>query len=191
MIFAFSTKILLGLIILFPPLIVILYSTKMLPSLINNRLKDIFLIKNFTTAFTWSFVTTALPVVYFSQANLNLSVLIVFSFVFFKVFLNNITFDIRDIEGDSKKGIDTLPVKLGVSKTKALLTFLNLCSFLIIIIPTFFQILPPKAYTISLIVVYTQFYIFFLDRTTAPFLYDLIADGEWIVMAILAIVGHL
>jgi 4-hydroxybenzoate polyprenyltransferase len=49
----------------------------------------------------------------------------VFAFMFVSVFVNSIICDIRDIEGDGLHGVRTIPVMLGVERTKLALVIIT------------------------------------------------------------------
>lgn len=59
---------------------------------------------------------------------------VVLIFIFFgvKLFINSTIYDFKDIAGDTLAGINTLPVSLGVRKTRNLLTGMHLFSHLVI-----------------------------------------------------------
>lgn len=187
-ILSFSKNIQTGIIALLPLIFVVLYSMRWIPKKSISRLKDIFLIKNFTVAFAWAIVVTLLPIAYFEK-DIQISAMFIFLFIFMKVFGNTVTFDVRDVPGDKLSGIRTIPIKIGVEKTKHLLTIVNIFSFLSIVIPAFLGFLPHSAYIISITCVYTQFYINSIGKLDIKFLTDILADGEYIVMGLLALIG--
>lgn len=58
----------------------------------------------------------------------------IFVFLFFgvKLFINSVIYDFKDVKGDLIAGIKTLPVSLGPSKTRELLTVLHVVSHTVI-----------------------------------------------------------
>jgi len=180
-------------LLLFSTLMMLLYSVKWIPFLkTKKRFKEIFLIKNITVAFTWSIVVTFLPFLFYEKNITNYyTVIFVFLFFFLKVLGNTITFDIRDIKGDNASGIQTIPVRFGIPVTKNILTFINFLSFIILIIPTVFEFLPKASYLISLVFIYTQFYINKIGEKDIKFLTDVIADSEYIIIGLLALISLL
>jgi 4-hydroxybenzoate polyprenyltransferase len=96
------------------------------------RLREVPLVKIFIISFVWSATCIILPVV---QADLyvsftKLSLLIAERFLF--VFAITVPFDIRDMEGDQRAGLKTLPLLIGEKKSIltaniALLLFLIVC----------------------------------------------------------------
>jgi 4-hydroxybenzoate polyprenyltransferase len=110
------------LILLFPLCSGIAYNVKISSKL--PRLKDIFGVKNTIVALSWAVITTLLPLVNSCKVSLIL-VISLFYFFFIKSFINTVLYDIRDIEGDKKNGIITIPVGIGKQNTKKLLRILT------------------------------------------------------------------
>jgi len=65
---------------------------------------------------------------------------ILFAFIFLRFFIVSTIFDMRDIEGDSKKNIVTIPLTFGKDTTLGLLHGLNLLTVLIGIVGSFFHL---------------------------------------------------
>ena len=185
---AFITAILtdfwVAIFILIPLIVVILYTIK------PFKLKKFFFIKNFVVAFTWALCLTILPLLFFKEP-ITLQAVFIFLFIFLKGIGNTITFDIRDMKGDRVHGISTIPILLGIEKTKKLLILINILSFIVLIIPALLQILSPVAYFVSLVVFYTFLYIMLIDKIDLKFLTDILADSEFIIIGILAFIGTL
>lgn len=102
------------------------YSFKILPSSFRyRRLKDIPFVKNIV-------VGVSLAILWVSGSfmqgmpELNSLLLGVFLFLSLRVLIGAVIPDIRDIEGDKKAGIETVPVLYGVKRTKELLVAVNL-----------------------------------------------------------------
>lgn len=188
-ILGFLKNFLTGIFVLLPALFVTLYSVK-IPWINFPRLKEIFLIKNCTVAFAWAFFVSFFPFLYFGM-NIKFSAVFVFLFIFLKVLGNTITFDIKDMKGDKIAKIKTIPIIFGIKKTKKILTFINFIASLVIIIPAALNILPIISYFVAGIFFYTQFYIQQIGKKDIKFLTEIIADGEYIVMAFLALIGML
>jgi len=110
------------LVLIFPIVAGVLYSVRILPG--RRRLKDITGVKNLIIAITWASGTAFLP--YIAAGGIDfLEVFLVYYFFFMKSLINTMLFDVRDIEGDSINGIKTIPVKLGLEKSRILLILLN------------------------------------------------------------------
>lgn len=110
-------------VILFPPVIGLLYSIKYR----NFRLKNITGIKNVTVGLAWATVGALIPLVSSSMITDNpIIVLYVFFFIFITFFTNSTMSDVYDIEGDKKNKVPTIPVKFGKLKTGSILSIMNL-----------------------------------------------------------------
>ncbi len=167
-------------VVLFPLFMGFVYSIK----IFNFRLKDIFAVKNITIASSWAVTGTFFPLVVLTKSFI--LIILVFYFIFIKCFINTVLFDIRDIEGDSLNGVRTIPVFLGINKTKTILLILNssLIPWLIFSQDFFHRYLFVLIYTIF----YGYLYIFYFCRGGNKIggSLDLIVDGEWIPIAIFA-----
>jgi 4-hydroxybenzoate polyprenyltransferase len=152
------------------------------------RLKDIPGVKNVVLVATWALLPTILPslreVQPLGEKGILLSLLI-FYFIFTKIMINSILFDVRDVRGDSVSGIRTLPVILGVPRVRRLLVLLNATLVLWVavcwLLGSFTQYLPILVASI----VYGFWYIhFFTKDNQERILVDLLVDGEWIPLTL-------
>ncbi len=151
------------------------------------RIKDIFGMKNISIAFSWAFSSAFLP--YAFNSNMEKAFLI-FSFLFIKCFVNTVVFDTRDVKGDRKAGARTIPVVLGVRKTRFILLISNT-----LLIPwivacylqnLFIEYIPVIVFSI----LYGYWYInAFCDEKNreSAFNYDYLVDGEFIILALFAL----
>lgn len=170
--------------VLFPQFIGIIYSIK----ISDFRLKDITGVKNIVVALSWAVVGTFLPLEN-NRRNL-IQILLIFYLFFTKLFINTVLFDVRDIEGDGANGVITVPVLLGIEKTRILLLILNSTLIFWLIfsyIQGFFQ-----KYLLIIIfaICYGYWYILHFCRKGIKIgkSLDLLVDGEWIPIAILALI---
>jgi len=167
-------------IILFPFFIGFIYSIK----IANFRLKDIICIKSISVALSWAVIGTFIPLTIHTSDFIIIS--LIFIFVFIKLFINTVLFDVRDINSDRVSGIRTIPVFLGVNKTKHLLLFMNSTLILWIIIS--FKFFYRYLFVLILTIVYGYWYIlhFCKEEKKIGKSLDLLVDGEFIGIAILA-----
>ncbi len=170
--------------VLFPQVVGIIYSIK----ISDFRLKDITGVKNIVVALSWAVVGTFLPLEN-NRRNL-IQILLIFCLFFTKLFINTVLFDVRDIEGDSANRVITIPVLLGIGKTRILLLILNstMISWLIFSYSEgFFQ-----KYLLIIIfaVSYGYWYIlhFCKEGIKIGKSLDLLVDGEWILISILVLI---
>lgn len=123
------------------------------------RLKNIFLIKNITSAFCWFFSIIILLLVSINGLNI-IKLMYSLSSIFLLVLIIEIIWDLPDINGDKEAKINTLPAIFGFKKAKIIIlilltlmflffsTFLNkiLCLFLFIFVLNVTQNTHKKTY---------------------------------------------
>lgn len=184
--FSYVTAVILGFlksifavfILLVPLCAGIIYSIQISPKI--PRLKDILGVKNVITALSWAVGTTFLPLINLNEISL-LFVISIFYFFFVKSFVNTVIFDVKDIEGDKKNGIITIPVKIGKLKTKNLLSILTLSliptTSLLLIYGMSFDIF----ITMILGIINTYWYIHYVCNSSKinGQIMQLIVHGEW------------
>jgi 4-hydroxybenzoate polyprenyltransferase len=183
------TKQILSITILLLPLwVAILYSVPLAPGL--PRLKDIFFAKSLSVALGMSLSIFLLLYIFYPQPNI---LLIWVSFLFIKLFINTVLFDVRDLDGDKKTGIKTIPVTWGIRKTKNFLLLLNslliIWIFIIIYLNLFLMALPIIIF--SVIFDYWSIQHFCKVPTVKVHNYDIVVDGEWIFLCGMFIVFKL
>jgi 4-hydroxybenzoate polyprenyltransferase len=152
------------------------------------RLKDVLVVKNVTIAGTSVMCAAALPLAVHVGSYVAIS--LIGYFVFIKVFINTVLFDVRDIGGDRLAGAATIPVSLGRQKTRGLLLGLNSTLLPWVAISIFqglwYKFIPILAAS----VVYGYWYIFRLcsSGATKRTSVDLLVDGEWVLIALVVAV---
>ena len=153
------------------------YSVKLSPSI--PRLKEIVGVKSIIVAFSWGLTGALLPACV--QMVEPIKILLIFSFIFIQLFINTILCDIRDIEGDRASGLRTIPLVLGLSKTRNCLLIFNS-----LILPwiaycysrmIFLEYMP--SFFFSLIYGYIII-LLFSRKGQSRLLVELTVDGEWI-----------
>jgi 4-hydroxybenzoate polyprenyltransferase len=179
-----SGEIVAIIVLLLPLWVAILYSVRIAPGF--RRLKDIYIAKSLSVTIGLVFSTSLLAYIYFQN------IYIIFFWVFFlfvKLFINTVLFDVRDIAGDRKLNINTIPAVLGFKKTKYLLIFLN--SFLIpwvavtLYLNFFVALLPVIVF--SVFYGYWCIFHFCNSKKKSSLSYDLLVDGEWMVLVIMLV----
>lgn len=88
-----------------------------------GRLREFFVIKNMSVGVMWALMAILTPV-YFGI--FDLSVIALFLLFFFRMTFQTGLIDLRDIEGDKKAGIKTIPMILGQEKTLLVAQIINL-----------------------------------------------------------------
>lgn len=165
------------LIALIPVVSGLLYGIKFFPSL--PRLKEIVGFKSLLVACNWATFCSLLPLST-QQTNLE-KIVLVFSFIFMRVFANTILFDVLDVKGDLASGIETIPIKLNKNRTKTLLITINSFCVLWLIycgIEGLF-ILHIPALAFGTLLGYVTIWVF-LNTNHHRLFKGLMVDGEWI-----------
>ena len=164
-------------IVLATPIIIgIIYSVKLSKTM--PRLKEITGVKSIVVAISWGLTSCLLP----GLLNFDFEkISIFFIFVFIRVFIGTVLFDVLDKKGDEASGVETIPIRLGINKTKKLLIIVNsLPLFLLVycaLSGVFMQFLPALIFGVSY--GFLSIWWFFsskCSRLTA----GLMLDGEWL-----------
>jgi 4-hydroxybenzoate polyprenyltransferase len=175
--FAFIKGVAVLLVTLLPVIIASFYSIK--------RLKKIYILKNLLVGLSWG-VTPLLVGFYngiFSIAFISLSLFFAITF-----FINTIIFDIKDIIGDSNLKIMTMPIKLGLEKTKNICYASNFVAVFLLLISVLFEVLPLSSLILLPFIAYIFFYIYRAEERKDGFFYGVIVDGEFIFLFFIILV---
>ncbi len=157
-----------------------------------TRFKNILGVKNVVVAATWAFVATSLPnfSVFFVSRKTSLTLLTsVFYFIFIKLFINTVIFDVRDVEGDSAAGLRTLPLVLGINGARKLLYLVNMSLFPWLLVSWFYLSFSWMHLLVLIFSIFYGFlYIHFFVKEVPPqrIFFDLFIDGEWLLTGLLA-----
>jgi len=179
-----SGEILVIVVLLIPLWVAIVYSVRLSPNL--PRVKDIFVAKSL--AVTASLVFSTLLLAYICSRN-NFLVLFWGYFLFLKIFINTTLFDVRDVSGDRKVGVRTIPAVLGVKKTRMLLLSLNSLLIPWVIISLYLHLFVSALPLLLFCIFYGYWYILHFCRPEKKFSfsYDVLVDGEWMILSVLFI----
>lgn len=119
--------------------------------------KKIVAFKNIYVSSVWALLVVLL--FYYYSVSLTSSALLITTFIFLRIFIIQILFDVRDVEGDKKKGLRTVPVVLGNHKEFDLLKILNIITMLMICYGLYFHLIPIISFVILLAILYSFYYI--------------------------------
>lgn len=185
LILGFSVNVLALPALLFPLFMGVIYSIGISSHI--PRLKDITGVKNLIIALSWGVPLALLPAIDQSMKQF-IVILIIFYIFFIKSLINSILFDIRDIEGDRISGVKTIPIFLGINKTKRLLLILN--STLIPLIIFSYGYFYKYFFVLVFIIVYGYWYILYFcqEGLLIGKSLDLFVDGEFIPISVLALI---
>ena len=170
-----------ALILLVPIVLGIAYSKDIFSIFGIPRLKDILFVKSFVVALSWAACGALLPALYLESLT---KLWFLFPFVFIKMFINTVLFDVRDVNGDTLNGVNTVPVVIGVSWTKRLL--LTLQSLLTVWTALFLDLFNDYSLILIASMIYGYLYILYFctESTRNKTLIDILVDGEWIIMGL-------
>jgi 4-hydroxybenzoate polyprenyltransferase len=186
MAFGFLIGLLEGILAFFvlcaPVLIGVIYSVRISKSI--PRLKEIVGVKSLVVAVSWALTGSLLPDP-FCTAKIQV-IVIVFIFIFIRVFVGATLCDVLDKKGDLASGVETIPLRLGMYKTKKLLVLLNSLAMLLPIYCVTTGMLIRFVPVLLFGVLYGYLAIwFFFKRNCKRFAAGLMLDGEWIPIVII------
>jgi 4-hydroxybenzoate polyprenyltransferase len=175
-----------GVIVMVPLICGTVYSVPILPQGGKvRRLKEIPLVKNILVSFAWGATFAMVPVT-ISGTSPDLGTLLVFVFIFSWTFIASVLPDIRDMRGDALVGVVTIPVLIGVARSRVLLTAINVIAGAAILA---LGIRTQPLLSTGLLIcsfAYSQACILAISRTgIANFLCDIVSDGQFLVLGAL------
>jgi len=154
-----------------------------------SRLKEATLVKNVTVAFGWSLVPVLVGLYFLS---LPLAIFAFAPFIFLRLMVNTIFFDQRDVQADASFGVNTLPVRIGMAGSSAVMNALDLVSGGYIIAAVALGLLPVFAVGLAVFVPYSLVYrLYARSGRHKDSLRDFVADGEYIFWGVVTYIGHI
>jgi 4-hydroxybenzoate polyprenyltransferase len=158
-----------------------------------ERLKDVLGVKNMLVGLMYG-AFVFIPV-FSIGAQITPLIWLLFSFISLRFFMISTIFDMRDIEGDSKKGVHTIPATFGKGRTVDLLHALNLICLGAVIYGTAAGISPPILEAMGLIsFLFAAYYIeeARLESTDLRHLCSVVVEADYLPAAAIALVflGH-
>lgn len=170
----------------------ILYSYPILGK--RHRIKNMPFLKSVIIAFGWS-LGVLIPV-FAVTSNISTALLTLSIFIFLQVIAGTVIRDIKDLSGDIKAGIRTIPVMLGVKKTGDLLFLINTVSLAFLISSSLIFNAPRYLLfmTIGCAWRYWNLMLLYRDyqgRTVPRFVYEHMNLGTGGIFALTALIGKL
>jgi len=108
----------------------LLYSLPVTPG--GRRLKDVFAANTALVALAWAVTVTGVPLAFAGQPVGPVAVAVCL-FFYLRSFISVEVFNVRDISGDGATGVDTIPVVLGVPRTRLVLALFEGCSLALVV----------------------------------------------------------
>lgn len=154
---------------LFPGLLGVLYSSRWLPADGADRLKDVVIVGTTAVALAWAVPLALLPLA-FEGGGFGAGAAVVLVFFFLRTVVAVELFNVRDVAGDRREGVGTLPVVLGVHPTRYVLCALNACSIGLLVAAVLAGVLAPIALAAVAGIVYSLVLVALLGRRSTDHL---------------------
>ncbi|MGD1055582.1 MAG: UbiA family prenyltransferase [Nitrososphaerales archaeon] len=153
-----------------------------------SRLKEGLFVKNMTVSFGWSLIPFLVGLYYLQ---LPVALIALCPFVFLRLMVNTVFFDVRDVEEDAADGVRTIPVSLGTDASQRLMDVMDLASGLYAALLALCGVIPAFAGLLVLFTPYSFVYRYFSRRSTKhkDSLRDLAADGEYVLWGFVTWLG--
>jgi len=134
-------------------------------------------------AFWWSLLPLFVSI-YYNNFPINSATIFFMSFIFSRLLINVVFFDIKDVEADRKEGVITIPVAYGIPKTLKILWFLNVLSLLLIALGILLHLFDLWNLMFFFLLPYTYYFLKKGYEKTKEdlFLYYVVVDGEQIFL---------
>lgn len=116
---------------LLPVVAGVVYSLPIVPVGEYTRIKDIYVANTALVALAWGVLIALFPAMLVPDVGTG-AVVAVCVYFFLRTFISVEVFNVRDVVGDRASGVETLPVRLGVSDTQTVLLALDLASLVFI-----------------------------------------------------------
>lgn len=148
--------------------------------------------KNIYISFFWALLIF-LPPSHYHLSPFNSVIWIMTIYIFLRLLVNTVFFDIKDIKEDGIKGLKTLPVVFGIEKTIDFLRLANIISGLGVVFFVIKGTIPVFSLTLLLFVLYSLYYLrksLAKDKGWVRMASYLIVDGEYFLTPIILLVGR-
>ncbi len=157
---------------------------------IKEITKKITCFKNIYTSLFWALGPVLIVSLYY-HIPIVPALLYLFLFIFLRLIVNTIYFDIKDIYSDKKEKLRTVPVILGKEKTLNILHLINIISFIPVIVGIYLNYLPFFSLALLIVYFYSYYYIKISEKVSSVNIRKLsyiMVDGEYFIWPILLVV---
>jgi (E)-4-hydroxy-3-methyl-but-2-enyl pyrophosphate reductase len=164
-------------------------STIFPPSFLGSRLKNLTGLKEFLSSLGWGVVAVLVPAAATgTDRPSTIAIMIVFLFVFSIMFVRSTLFAIRDIQGDRLVGRETLPVVLGVDRTKIVLLLLITLNALGLVIAGILGWVPVSGYYYLAVIAYGCIYLILYHKRILyrGLVHEVLVDGQLLLAGLIA-----
>ncbi len=155
--------------------------------------KKIPLFKNAYTALIWAFGGT-FTLVFYMSLPVGWFFILVFAFMYMRSIANVIFFDLKDMEGDTARGLKTLPAMVGKKRTIQFLYVFNVVGFIPLLAGVYIGAIPVFGLALLPLMAYSFYYLRRAetagDMELRAVSYTL-ADAEFLMWPVLLIMGQI
>ncbi len=168
------------------------YSVKIIPIIVNHSVKwtcfkEIPIMKSLVVCMIWGSGALLITVAGGNLSFFRLDIIVIFMVFFISSLNSTITSDIRDIEGDKIRNIQTIPVLIGYQMTYKLLSSINLIAIAAALILAIKGWISINLFAFSLIVIcwagLTSLSQYWLSKKVPKTVTEILVDSESIVSA--------
>lgn len=163
----------------------LLYSLPVTPA--SRRIKEVFVWNSVLMAAGWAVTVTVVPLVIGDRA-VDSVALAVCSLLLLRTFASVEVFNVPDIEGDAATGVNTLPVVLGVDRTRRLVAVVDLASIVLLVTLATAPVAKTSALMALPIVCASLIVTLFIGRTDRVDALCLAKDVEYLLLGVVALV---
>lgn len=179
--------------IFFTFLLIVLAGGILYTTIFKRLSREVPAFKNIYSTAIWAYFGTFFTI-FLYRIYPDLIFLVIFLFIYLKIFINNVFFDIKDIEADKKEGLKTIPILLGKRKTIYILSAINVLSVVVLAFSAYIGIIPLYALSLAVLFFYTQYYLVksLTAESTELLNYTyIISESEFIFWPIVLMIGHI
>jgi len=141
----------------------------------------------------WAY-TSAFFLLFYNSIGLKDYNLLIFAFIFLKIFINVVFFDIKDIESDAVKKLRTIPIIPGKDHTLVALHLINLIAFILLFAGVYMGRLPIFSLSLTIFYFYSAYYLIKGKTANGESLLNysyIMADAEFILWPIVLFIGKI
>jgi 4-hydroxybenzoate polyprenyltransferase len=149
------------------------------------RLKRVLFMKNLLVGVAWGMIPLGVGAYYDTLLSVEiLSLAAVFAMM---LTVAAAVFDVKDIHGDRRAGVRTVPIRFGVRATRVAAAGVSLAVGVGVLVAVAGGIIPPRFLVLHGFLGYVLAYIPFATPDRGPLFYGLVVDGEHVFLAVLVL----
>ena len=158
-------------------------------SLFKKMTKYVVGFKSFVAAFFYALMVFFL--IFYYSVPIGAAAILIFVFYFIRIFISNAACDVKDIEGDKKRGLKTFAISMGENGAMRFLNTLNIASGLLIVWGVYIKVLPVFSLALLLTVPYAIYYFYLNSKMNSKEMFtNAIVDGEFLLWLPFLLIGR-